>query len=142
MKRLSAPLIALIGLSTSCGTDGFKCGTKSLSGDTVQYCAHPEEICVCATRACAIPLALSDDPGQECESGYVYSRAEFYSVDSNGKKFKDDCVKSEHYSVPDPDPKQFVRGGSSQTCSDVEGGSTETQGDTGTDTTDTSTETG
>jgi hypothetical protein len=73
--RLAHLATAIVGLLTLCACERspFECARKlGSNSEDISRCDRPREVCVCATRQCAIPAAST-----ECPSGYRYAESPF-----------------------------------------------------------------
>lgn len=117
---------ALVGGFTGCEDAAhFDCGEPiNATSSVIRKCDKPDEICVCATRSCARPVALtiaqqgaaptdasattegsmeSAPCDQSCETGYCY-----YDDDQFGPNgWKGKCVPVEHMGTN----QKVIRGG-------------------------------
>ncbi len=84
-------LLAAHVMLAGCGREGFECGTALLEDEqVVRACTRTDEVCVCATHACALPSPSTDS---KCESGLKYVDVPFAPED-----LANTCVAPEHAS--------------------------------------------
>lgn len=130
VRALAAIPLALAFALTACGDQGFRCGTHSQFGEGVQYCALAEEVCICATHSCAVPVEQGAN-AKDCKSGWVYVGSPFAALG-----LEHECVEEEHA----PKSGVTIPGGAEKACIDTDDSVESDTSDTSTtdsDTTDT-----
>lgn len=81
MQRSLWGLITVCAL-LGCEQRGFECGTPlPTDPDVIRRCDRPNEICVCATRSCAVQEVPRDEAEMDCSSGYRYVETPFADPD-------------------------------------------------------------
>lgn len=97
MLGVGAPGLVVASMACDLERPGFECGTPSeLDEHVVQRCTRADEVCVCATRSCAVaePQGTSD----RCSSGYRYVGQPFADATLAGE-----CVLDDHVPQDDED---------------------------------------